>query len=107
MTREQPSSWNANEKEYADYLAHERHMFAWCLVTHGGFTHATALARAEQRYPYEAPTEPHRGLVFHDEAWHWAMLTLFGEQYWRSRPELQSPSADYRTESTRHEHPNA
>jgi hypothetical protein len=54
---------------------------------------------AEQFYAYEAPGDPMRGLVFHDEAWHWAMLRLFGDRYWVARPDLERPSSEYRAES--------
>ena len=100
MREEQTSPWD--EKEYAEYLDHERHLFAWCLVVYGGISQPVARSQAEEFYRYEsATTEPLRGLVFHDEAWHWAMLKIFGEQYWQARPELESPSADYRAESQR------
>jgi len=102
MRREQTSP--RDEKEYVEYLDHERHLFAWCLSIYGGISQADARARAEELYRYEsAATGPLRGLVFHDEAWHWAMLKIFGEQYWQARPELESPSVDYRAESQRYE----
>jgi hypothetical protein len=93
--------WCAGEKAYLEYLACETHMFAWCLITHGGIPLSAARAEAEQFYAYESATEPFRGIIFHDEAWHWAMLKLFGERYWMSHPELESPSTDYRVESHR------
>jgi hypothetical protein len=101
MRQEQTSPWN--EKEYVKYLDHERHMFAWCLVVYGGVSQPVARSRSEEFYYFEPSDASHRGLVFHDEAWHWAMLQVFGEQYWQLRPELQSASADYRAESQRYE----
>jgi hypothetical protein len=102
MPREQTSPWV--EREYVEYLDHERHLFAWCLSIYGGLSQPVALARAEDFYRYEpAAIGPLRGLVFHDEAWHWAMIELFGQQYWQARPELESPPADYRAESQRYE----
>jgi len=95
------------EKDYIEYLAHERHMFAWCLVTHGGVTRVAAQTQAEARYPFEIATEPFRGIIFHDMAWHWAMLALFGEQYWLSHPEFQFQSDDYRAESSKYKHRDA
>ena len=89
------------EQEYLEILSHERHMFAWCLVTYGDALQAEADAQALLRYPYEPAEEKFRGLLFHDEAWHWAMLHLFGEGYWRSRPELESSSREYKKESSR------
>ena len=95
----QESPWRRNESGYAEHLSHERHMFAWCFVQHGGATHTEAVILAESFYSYESEAEPYRGLVFHDEAWHWAMLRIVGEQYWQLRPELQAPSEEYRAES--------
>lgn len=90
-------SWN--EADYIAYLEHERHMFAWCLVQYGNATPSEAMAFAESRYPYEPAAAPYRGLIFHDEAWHWAMLRIVGEGYWKLRPELQDTPPEYRTES--------
>jgi hypothetical protein len=104
MSHKQTSPWSAHEKGYVDYLKAERHLFAWCLVVHGGVSWPDAKAQAEQFYRYEAVSEQYRGLVFHDEAWDWAMQKLFGEQYWLARPDLASPSADYRAESRRFQH---
>ena len=93
--------WCQNEKEYCAYLAHERHMFAWCLSEIGGFTSDEAHHSALKRYPYEPPGDEYRGLIFHDEAWHYAMWHLHGEQYWASGRASSSPSIDYRAESDR------
>ena len=101
MRQEQTSPWE--EQEYALYLDHERHMFAWCLVRYGGSSESVAVVQAGEFYRYESAGEPSRGLVFHDEAWHWAMRRAFGEQYWQARPDLEQPSADYRAESQRYE----
>jgi len=90
--------WQENEQAYAAYLQQERSLFAWCLRTLGGKSPADALQAAEALYTYEPSTDPHRGLVFHDEAWHWAMLQIMGPQYWVNRPELKEPSAAYRLE---------
>jgi hypothetical protein len=49
-----------------------------------------------ERYPYESSDEPNRGLIFHDEAWHWAMLRIYGDAYAGDHPELAQPSAEYR-----------
>jgi hypothetical protein len=101
MRQEQTSPWK--EKEYVDYLDHERHLFAWCLVAYGGILPTVARSSAEEFYRYQSATEPYRGLVFHDEAWHWAMLKIAGEGYWKARPELEKPSDSYRAESQRYE----
>lgn len=87
------------EQEYCLYLAAERYLFAFVLGEHGGFSVAEAEREALLRYPYEPPEAEYRGLIFHDEAWHWAMLRLHGEGYWRERPELSEPSPAYRREA--------
>jgi hypothetical protein len=79
------------EPEYGEYLAGERHMFAWILVRHGGVADDRAEALARERYPYEPADAPYRGLIFHDEAWHWGMVALRGEQYWVADSNLASP----------------
>jgi len=96
---EQVNPWAKDESSYLDYLEHERHMFAWCLVTFGGIALPEAQSAALSFYAYEQSTDAHRGLVFHDEAWHWAMGRIIGERYWVARPDLERPSSAYRTES--------
>ncbi len=83
------------EEEYNVYLEAERILFAWCLEKYGNYDSATARDEALLFYKYESKTIPHRGLVFHDEAWHWAMLKIFGENYWKKHPELESSSKEY------------
>ncbi len=90
-----------DEQEYTGYLEGERHMYAWCLATYGKVPSADAQAMALTRYPYESSNDKYRGFIFHDMAWHWAMLQLFGEGYWKSRPDLESPSEAYWAESSR------
>ncbi|HET6397207.1 MAG TPA: hypothetical protein VFF91_10250 [Pseudoxanthomonas sp.] len=89
----EPETWT--EAEYLAYLAHERRMYAWVLERYGAFPPAEARAAALACYPYEAPGRL-RGLAFHDEAWHWAMLRLHGEGYWRTHPGLADPPQAYR-----------
>lgn len=86
-------SWT--EEEYVAYLAGERRRFAWVMHGYGSLTTAEADASALDLYPYEPPEAPFRGLVFHDEAWHWAMLKIHGQDYPRTHPELASPPAEY------------
>lgn len=86
---------DGGEVEYLEYLRAERARYAWALRTHGGVPAAQADEAAERRYPYEPPDAPHRGLIFHDEAWHWAMLELEGEDYAVLRPELVAPPEAY------------
>jgi hypothetical protein len=103
MNLEPKSAWD--EKEYVEYLNHERHMLAWCLVTYGAVSHSDAKSRAEEFYKYEPETaEPYRGMVFHDEAFHYAMIQIFGGMYWKKRQasELESALARYRVESKRY-----
>lgn len=88
-----------DEEYYLDYLEHERHMFAWCLERYKGMPSEMAKQQAESFYPYEPSAKAFRGLIFHDEAWHWAMLKIVGDFYWKLRPDLKQASADYRTES--------
>jgi hypothetical protein len=73
----------------------ERRRFAWVMQRHGGLTASQAEAAALKRYPYETGDAPHRGLVFHDESWHWAMLKIHGDSYVVEHPELIQPSAEY------------
>ncbi|GAB2995731.1 hypothetical protein GCM10023080_072510 [Streptomyces pseudoechinosporeus] len=85
-----------SEAEYCEYLQSERRGYAWVMRRHGGLTPAEAWAEALESYPYEPIDTPYRGLVFHDEAWHWAMLRIHGDRYTLERPELAEPSAEYR-----------
>ncbi|MFC7303072.1 hypothetical protein ACFQVC_02410 [Streptomyces monticola] len=85
-----------SEAEYLAYLAQERLNYAWVLREHGGMTPDAAGAAALDDYPYEPADAPYRGLVFHDEAWHWAMLRIHGDRYRVTHPELDGPSAAYR-----------
>ncbi|WP_386066307.1 hypothetical protein ACFJIW_17440 [Tahibacter sp. UC22_41] len=88
--------WQEDETGYADYLEQERVLFAWCLRTVAGMPAAEAREAAEAFYDYEPASNPYRGLVFHDEAWHWAMLRIAGPDYWTTQPSLAQPSAEYR-----------
>jgi hypothetical protein len=97
----------SDEREYLEFLNHDRHMFTWCLVVLGNIPEPIARSRAEAFYLYESPAAEQRGLVLHDEAWHWAMLQILGEQYWREHPELKRPSADYQAESQRYQNSKA
>jgi hypothetical protein len=86
---------DGGEAGYLEYLRVERSRYAWVLRTHGGLPATQADEAAERRYPYEPPDAAYRGLIFHDEAWHWAMLELEGEDYAVRRPELVAPSEAY------------
>ncbi|MET8051629.1 hypothetical protein ABZU75_28920 [Streptosporangium sp. NPDC005286] len=83
------------EDEYVAYLRDERRRFAWVMQRYEGLTSAEAEKAALERYPYEASDTPFRGLIFHDEAWHWAMLRIYNDRYHVDRPELAQPSAEY------------
>ena len=102
MAEQRQSPWK-DEAEYMAALTHERHMFAWCLLTVGNASGSEAQSRAELRYPYESATKPYRGIIFHDLAWHYAMSELFGLGYHKARPELGRPSDAYWAESKRFE----
>lgn len=90
-----------SEDEYQEYLQSERRSFAWVLHAYGSIDLAEAVEEAEKRYPYEPPDTPYRGLVFHDSSWHWAMIHLYGQGYWWTRPELSEPPQEYRKEGLR------
>ena len=70
-------------------------MRGWC-TRYGDLDPKQAEMAAVEQYPFEASDKPYRGLVFHDEAWHWAMLAIHGNQYWLPYPPLETPSAEYR-----------
>ena len=89
-----PNPWSDDEK-YIAALDEERRLFAWCLITYGGISAEQANKIAEERYEYEPPEDRYRGMIFHDTAWHWAMIYLFGERYWEARPEFAEPSQEY------------
>ena len=86
---------NWTEEEYLEYLNAERRSFAWCLEKYGDRSPEAAKSEAEDFYAYEASDAPFRGLVFHDLAWHWAMLRIYGDGYWRKHPDLEHPSEEY------------
>ncbi|MCE9566688.1 MAG: hypothetical protein K8U57_32090 [Planctomycetes bacterium] len=100
MAEPSNSAW-PNEAEYNRYLANERRLFAWCIVRFGNHTSEEAERKALDRYPYEGPTEPHRGLVFHNLSWDWAMTELFGDCYWVHRPDLAGQLEQWRLEFER------
>ena len=85
-----------DEDEYVECLRDERRRYAWVMQRHAGLDAIRAETAALKRYPFEAADAPYRGLVFHDEAWHWAMLAIHGDEYWVSQPHLVEPSAEYR-----------
>lgn len=84
-----------SEGEYLDCLWSERRAYAWVMRHHGGLAPGEARAAALERYPYEPSDASYRGLVFHDEAWHWAMLAIHGDQYVVEHPQLADPSPEY------------
>ncbi|MCX4763748.1 hypothetical protein OG562_22835 [Streptomyces sp. NBC_01275] len=91
------SEWTEwSEAEYCSYLQNERRCYAWVMRRYGRMPLAESWAAALAWYPYEPSEAPYRGLVFHDEAWHWAMCALHGERYPVERPELVEPSDEYR-----------
>lgn len=84
------------EDDYRACLDAERRAFTWVMERYGDMPPPQATAAAIERYPYEPPESPNRGLVFHDEAWHWAMLRIHGDRYVVERPDLVDPPAAYR-----------
>jgi hypothetical protein len=100
MSNTNDSDWNSYaEEEYLKYLNDERKLYAWVLKNYGNFDADTARTEANEFYNFEERGTSHRGLVFHDLAWHWAMLKIHGEQYWLNEPGLETPSEDYELES--------
>lgn len=91
--------WREKEQEYLETLEHERHMFAWCLEHIGNLPKNIANEQAMAFYAYEPASAENRGLVFHDEAWHWAMLRIKGDGYWQNNRQIERPSEDYNAES--------
>ncbi|MEU7472125.1 hypothetical protein AB0A94_27005 [Streptomyces sp. NPDC044984] len=55
----------------------------------------TSHGAALECYPYEPADRAHRGLVLHDEAWHWAMPAIHGGRYPVEHPELVHPPSAY------------
>jgi len=97
MKDQAESSWS--EEAYVAYLNAERALYAWCLEKHGNYSAADATKESLSFYKYEPESAPYRGLVLHDEAWHWAMLKIFGDLYWKKYPELESVSEEYKKEA--------
>ena len=85
------------EEQYALALDNIRYLFAWTLVRYGDFSHKKAKEEAMKQFPYQSENEDYRELVFHEEAWHWAMLFLYGENYWDNFPQYISFSDEYLT----------
>ena len=86
-------TWSA--AEYLDYLQSERRAYAWVMQHHGELASEEARKAALAHYPYESVEVSFRGLLFHDEAWHWAMRANHGEGYAVEHPELVHPSPGY------------
>lgn len=89
------------EEAYVRDLEGGRRLFAWCFVNIGSRTEQQAWQAALEFYKYEPPEKEFRWLVFHEEAWCWAMQRLFGLDYYLTRPELAVPSAEYENEARR------
>ncbi|GCD47157.1 hypothetical protein [Streptomyces paromomycinus] len=85
-----------SEADHLDCLQAERRGYAYVMRQHGGLTSSAARETALERYPYEPDGDPYRGLVFHDEAWHWAMLAIHGDRYAADHPGPAHPSVAYR-----------
>ncbi|MDO5106560.1 hypothetical protein [Capnocytophaga sp.] len=84
------------ETEYAQSLDELRYLFAWVLIRYGKFSPEKARIETLTKFPYESDNQPFRDLIFHEEAWHWAMLFLHGEGYWEAFPQYVQIPDDYR-----------
>ncbi|GAA0236848.1 hypothetical protein [Cryptosporangium japonicum] len=84
-----------SEDEYVQCLRDERRRYGWVMQHYGDLDACQAGIAAEKRYPFEASDAPYRGLVFHDEAWQWAMRAIHGNEYSISHPHLVKPPAEY------------
>jgi hypothetical protein len=84
-----------SEDDYVQYLQGERSRFAWVMQHYGHLDAVQAEMAALQRYPFEARNAPHRGLIFHDEPWHWAMREIHGDDYWIRHPHLVERPSEY------------
>ncbi|MEM7333578.1 MAG: hypothetical protein AAF490_15925 [Chloroflexota bacterium] len=89
------------EAEYIIYLLHERRLYAWCLITYGQMAVDESYREAGTLYRYYSIDEEDREDIFQEEAWHWAMLKLYGNEYARKFPQLAAPSYEYSQESDR------
>jgi hypothetical protein len=94
------------EKEYLQQLKQQRHMYEWCLKHIGDYPENKAVEDADRVFSYKPSSDKYRWLVFHDDAWHWVMLKLKGDQYWENFLELKSPSAEYEREWEHYESSN-
>lgn len=101
MAEDPGEAWWPDEEEYQRYLECERRLFALALTHHGGMTPEQAKREALERYPYEPPDTSYRGMIFHEIAWHWAMIRLHGHEYSRSHPELRNAPESFRREAER------
>ena len=95
------SAWT--EEEYREYLETERRLFAWTLTNYSDTTAAEAERKANEFYEYEPCSKKMRSLVFHDEAWHWAMISIHGGGYWHAHPEHWPPPPEYQDAKTNEE----
>lgn len=84
------------EEEYTELLHSERRRFAWMMERYGGHTPAEAEYAALAQYPYEHARAEYRWLVFHRDAWSWAMRKIHSPTFWHDHPDLASPSEEYR-----------
>ena len=86
------------EEDYLNQLQQQRHMFEWCLLNIGAYSRDEIASASDRLFSYKPESDEYRWLVFHEDAWHWAMLEIKGEGYWRRFPSLIDPSAEYEQE---------
>ncbi|HSH96323.1 MAG TPA: hypothetical protein VK968_19405 [Roseimicrobium sp.] len=96
----EPANEAYTDAEYVAILTQERHMYAWTLVTFGAFRTEDAESHALQHYPYD-PVGQNNPFLFHERAWHYAMIELHGSTFWTTKPEILHAPAAYFEEEER------
>lgn len=94
------------EEEYLNQLKQQRHMFEWCLLNVGEYSRDKIKSVSNRLFSYKPESDEYRWLVFHEDAWHWAMLEIKGEGYWCKYPNLKDPSLEYEQECEHYEGQN-
>ncbi len=91
-----------NNSYYSEQIRIEKHMYKWCLIKYGSLNHELADKQANDFYNFESEDNEYKYIVFHEEAWHWAMIKIHGENYWIVDPSLKSIPSEYKDEYMKH-----